>query len=275
VLPGIRAVEKEDLSMQKEKSIEESVVMAMDGSDVAIFPFLPYILQDIWEIGSNPDIVVALLRKHVEAPSRLKVLDLGCGKGAVSIRIAKEFRCVCVGIDAIKEFVDEAKNKAEEYGVQQLCRFEVGDIREKIENLTGFNAVILGSIGPVLGDYFQTLIKLEKCIVDDGLILIDDGYIQNDSTFSHPFVSKRKVVLEQISNAGMKLIDEVIIGKDFIKKTNDLIYGKLKERCKELIEKYPDKSPVFNEYIKRQQEENAALEGKIVCATMIIKNAEN
>jgi len=33
-------------------TIEESVVIAMDGSDTGIFPFLPFILQDLWEIGS-------------------------------------------------------------------------------------------------------------------------------------------------------------------------------------------------------------------------------
>jgi cyclopropane fatty-acyl-phospholipid synthase-like methyltransferase len=247
----------------------------MDGSDVALYPFLPYILQDIWELGSDPEIVIALIRKHVSDPSCLKVLDLGCGKGAVSIRIAKAVRCICVGIDAVEGFIDEAKTIAKEYGVQQLCQFEVGDIREKVKSATGFNVIILGSIGPVFGDYFQTLVTLEKCIVDDGLILIDDGYIQNNSTYSHPYVSKRAVILKQVSDAGMRLIDEFIIGKDSIKKSDDMILGKLETRCKELIEKYPEKSHLFNEYLKRQKEENAALEGEIVCATMIIKKVKN
>jgi len=34
--------------MEKIKSIEESVVTAMDGTSDELFPFLPYILQDLW-----------------------------------------------------------------------------------------------------------------------------------------------------------------------------------------------------------------------------------
>ncbi len=43
------------------KSIEESVVTAMDGTDIELFHFLPYILQDLWEIGADPDVIISLL----------------------------------------------------------------------------------------------------------------------------------------------------------------------------------------------------------------------
>ena len=33
------------------RSLEESVVTAMDGTNKKLFPFLPYIFQDIWEMG--------------------------------------------------------------------------------------------------------------------------------------------------------------------------------------------------------------------------------
>ena len=65
------------------KSLEESVVIAMDGSDPELFPFLPYIMQDLWEIGSDPETIIRLIRKHADKPAGMKVLDLGCGKGAV------------------------------------------------------------------------------------------------------------------------------------------------------------------------------------------------
>jgi len=34
------------------KTLEESIATAMDAQDTAIVPFLPYILQDFWEIGT-------------------------------------------------------------------------------------------------------------------------------------------------------------------------------------------------------------------------------
>lgn len=71
------------------QSLEESVVKAMDGSDNELFAYLPYILQDIWEFGADPDAIVQLIEKHCTDYHKLKILDLGCGKGAVSVKTAK------------------------------------------------------------------------------------------------------------------------------------------------------------------------------------------
>lgn len=253
------------------KTLEESVVTAMDGSESELFPFLPYILQDLWEIGASPKVIIELIRKHMNNYSNLKILDLGCGKGTVSIKLAKEFNCTCSGIDAIKEFISDANKKAKEFGVDHLCRFEVDDIRERIKVLTQFDIIILGAIGPVFGDYYSTLTILSKCLNQNGIIIIDDGYIENDSDYAHPLMQKKKIILQQIKDSGMQLIDEVIIKKDEIKDSDDYIFKNLKKRCNELIKKYPDRGKLFENYIKKQEEENNILETKVVCLTMLIR----
>lgn len=250
-------------------TIEESVVMAMDGTDSNIFPYLPYILQDLWEIGASPEVVLKLIKKHTTDHSNLNVLDLGCGKGAVLIKLAKELNCQCHGIDAVKEFINEAKYKAKKYNVEEYCFFERDDIRIRIPDLKDYDIIILGSIGPVLGDYYSTLTKVSKCIKDSGLIVIDDGYINDESEYSHPLVEKRSVILEQVSNAGMKLINEIIINKDEIKESDDYIHRNIKRRCQELIEKHPDIKNIFIDYIRKQEEENGAIETKMICSTML------
>jgi len=110
------------------KTVGESVVSAMEGIDSELFPYLPYILQDIWEIRSDPEFIIDLIKKGKENPAELKVLDLGCGKGAVSIKLPHKLNCRCVGIDAVKEFIDEANKRAKEYNVASLCKFITGDI---------------------------------------------------------------------------------------------------------------------------------------------------
>ncbi len=35
------------------RTLEESVVASMDGTESELFPFLPYILQDLWEFGAQ------------------------------------------------------------------------------------------------------------------------------------------------------------------------------------------------------------------------------
>lgn len=252
------------------QSLEDSVVRALDGTDPEIFPYLPYILQDLWEIGSSPETIIELIKKHKKITNSLHVLDLGCGKGAVSVKIAKELQCRCYGIDAVSEFIEYADLKAIEFGVESLCRFEVGDIRIKINELNSFDVIILGSIGPVLGNYYQTLISLSKCTKADGIIIIDEGYIDIDDMFSHPFVQKKDEMLKQISEAGMQLTYEVIFNRNENENQDRVILDRLTDRCNELIKMHPEKRALFENYIRKQEHETELLETKITCSTMVI-----
>lgn len=250
------------------KSLEDSVVRALDGTDPEIFPYIPYILQDLWEIGSSPETIIELIKKHKKITNSLHVLDLGCGKGAVSVKIAKELQCRCYGIDAVSEFIEYADLKAIEFGVESLCRFEVGDIRTKINELNSFDVIVLGSIGPVLGNYYQTLLSVSKCLNIGGIIIIDEGYIDNDSSFSHPLILKKDEILKQISEAGMQLTDEVIFNRN--ENQDRVILDRLTDRCNELIKMHPEKRALFENYIRNQERETELLEAKITCSTMVI-----
>lgn len=253
------------------KTIEESVVTAMDGSDKELFPYLPYILQDLWEIGADPDAIIKLIKKHCNRTAELKVLDLGCGKGAVSVKVSQKLGCTCYGIDAIPEFVEFARQKATEFKVNHLCKFETGDIREKVKKLPAYDVVILGAIGPVFGDYFSTLSTLAHCIHEHGIFIIDDGYIRDDSEFNHPLMCKKADLLQQLEKAGMQLVEDAIMDSDDIKDTDDYIFDNLKKRCYELIKKFPDKQALFLDYIKKQEIENDVLENRVIGTTMVIK----
>lgn len=134
-----------------------------------------------------------------------------------------------------------------------------------------FDIIILGSIGPVLGDYYDTLSTIKKSMNKNGLIILDDSYIEDDSNYTHQSIHKREIVLKQISDAEMGLIEEMKIQEDEIKESNYYIFENLKMRCDELIEKYPDKKELFLNYIKQQEDENEVLETKVVCSTMVIK----
>ena len=256
------------------KSLEESVVTAMDGSKKELFTFLPYILQDLWEIGSDPEVIIELVERHAHNHSSLSVLDLGCGKGAVCIKMAKVYHCTCLGIDGLPEFIAEAQNKAKEFGVDHLCQFQAGDIREDVNKLPLFDVIILGSIGPVFGDYYTTLTTISKCLTPEGLIIIDDGYIADDSDFTPPMIQKRGTILQQIKDVGMQLVDEVIIGKDDIATSDAYIFENLKKRCQELVHKHPEKRMLFENYLREQEEENEVLETKVICSTMVIRKKQ-
>jgi ubiquinone/menaquinone biosynthesis C-methylase UbiE len=252
------------------KTLEESIATAMDSQDATIVPFLPYILQDFWEIGTPSDAVINLVQKHYKNHSTLNVLDLGCGKGAVSVKLAAALKCNCYGIDGIPEFIETSKEKAREYGAGKLCRFEVGDIREKINILDKFDIIILGAIGQVFGNYYTTLITLLKHLTLEGIIIINDAYIEDSNTFQHPAILHRQEILRQMEQVGMELVDE------FTSEYNEF-YDSAKEmenivrRCEELKTKYPEKFSLFENYIQNQTVEYDVLENDVVGSIMVLK----
>ena len=72
------------------------------------------------------------------------LLDLCCGNGRISICMAlKGFKAV--GIDISRSFIEDAKRKAEEYGVSSFVKFFEGDVRklrEIIKMKEPFNVVV-------------------------------------------------------------------------------------------------------------------------------------
>jgi ubiquinone/menaquinone biosynthesis C-methylase UbiE len=271
------------------KTLEESIAVAMDMQDTAIVPFLPYILQDFWDLGTPPEIVINLVQKHcvgvtlcaqaknlspenrVENIRPLQILDLGCGKGATSVKLAATLNCNCLGIDGISEFIEIAKEKAREYRVEKLCRFEAGDIREKIKTLGRFDVIVLGAIGQVFGNYYTTLTTLSKHLAPNGIIIINDAYIEDSSTFQHPVILLRRELLAQTEQAEMELIGDytdVASGEEYTEQ-----FESIEKRCKELIAKYPEKTALFENYIQIQADEYDMFENDIICSIMVFKKS--
>jgi ubiquinone/menaquinone biosynthesis C-methylase UbiE len=262
------------------KTMEESITLAMECQNAAILPFLPYILQDMWEMGTPPEIVISLVQKHCKNYSDLTVLDLGCGKGAVSVKLAAALKCSYFGIDGISDFVETAKTKAKEYGVDALCRFEAGDIREKIKELGQFDVIILGAIGPVFGDYEATLTTLSKHITKDGIIIINDAYIDDSDSFhllknpTYSSIMLRTELLKQVGQTEMELIDENASNYDEFA-DGDQEMKNIAIRCGELKTKYPKKTALFEKYEQEQNDGYDDLKNVVDGAVMVFKKKRN
>lgn len=256
------------------KTLEECVANAMDMDDTELLPFLPYILQDFTEIGTSAEVVLGLIRKNLAPGPGLSVLDLGCGKGTVCVKLAEEMGCRCLGIDAIPEFIVEAGFLARRHAVDSLCRFETGDIRVAIDRLGRFDIIVLGAIGPVFGDYFETLSRIEPHMAEGGAIVIDDGHVPEGGDSQHPRVLPRRVALEQIDRAGMRIVNEVL--RDGLGSLSEAYNEELEHiirRCGELAERHPERRSLFESYVATQRAEYEALETCLTCVTMLITRA--
>jgi 2-polyprenyl-3-methyl-5-hydroxy-6-metoxy-1,4-benzoquinol methylase len=252
--------------------VEEKLAKSLTAESTDLIPYLPYLLQDLWELGSSPKDIIEMILKYVQITEKTRVLDLACGKGAVSVQVAKALGCRVRGIDIIPEFIDFAEKKAKEYGVANLCEFEVGDIIKAVKVEKDYDIVILGAVGDVLGNPEETIQRLKSTVKKGGYIFIDDAYGNDDSDSGY---LNREKWLMFIQSAGVKLIDERFNEEDEIKSINDEQQSFILRRANELIEKHPDRAYLFESYINSQLAECDELENEISGVTMLLRLEPN
>lgn len=252
------------------EDLRKCVSESLDSFDLELFPHLPYILQDLWSFGADPETMQKLIADHIKE-EKLKVLDLGCGKGAVSIPLAESLKCEVTGIDAIPEFISEAILYSKKYGVQDLCRYEVDDIREAIKSTKGFHVVILGAIGPVLGNLQETLTRLKTVLNRPGYVLLDDGYLEDDSKAAYTRALRKSEFYRQIAAAGYHIVQEDLFTKADIEEYDLFVLNSIRKRVHELIIRHPEKKELFLGYLKTQEEETDVMENQLITGTFLFE----
>jgi cyclopropane fatty-acyl-phospholipid synthase-like methyltransferase len=255
------------------KTLEESIIAAMELPNSGLVRHLSYIFQDWWELGSSPDEIIKIIKKFKTNYSDLNVLDLGSGKGAVSIKISSELKCNCFGIDGIDDFVNFSNNKAKEYSLENICTFETNDIRTRIKSLKSYDIILLMAIGPVFGDYFETLTELSSHLSSDGLFIINDAYVENNCNKDYPNIFRETEITDQVNKAGMELIYQITINEiSGTRQKYENEYNNIRKRCVELAEKYPEDKEMFFKYEKKKKREYEILREEIVPAIFVIRN---
>ena len=222
----------------------EKLAKSLTADTTDIIPFLPYLLQDLWELGSSGQEMRELLQRHVPVTAGFTALDLGCGKGAVSVTLAKGLGIRCKGIDLIGDFINEAREKAIEHGVDGLCEFAVGDIKQAVLHEQNYDLVIFGAVGDVLGDRPETIRALMSAIRPGGYILLDDGYLSADGDCAllfdgeYPTFDEWRAMFEK---GGLQLI-AYSPAED--RPNDDRDFECISQRAQELITEYPPSGDV-------------------------------
>jgi len=226
---------------------------------------MPYLLQDLWALGSSVDDIIRLIAELNLPPETTRILDLGCGKGAVLIRLAKTFGFQVLGIDAMLPFLEEANHKARAYKVAHLCKFESADIRQFTSIPHDFDVVILASLGGLFGSLKKTVGILRSQIRADGYIIIDDGYLKSGSRLlrkGYWHYKNHQASLKALTSFG-DLVRREINTSEFNKEINREYLQVLIHRGLELAEQHPELEEEVQSYIEQQKQECTVIEEKI------------
>ena len=249
----------------------DKLAKSLTADTTDIIPFLPYLLQDLWELGSSGQEMLVLLRRYIPITTSFTALDLGCGKGAVSVTLAKALGIHFKAIDLIGDFIREACEKAAEYGVDGLCEFAVGDIKQAVRSERNYDLAIFGAVGDVIGDRAETLRAIMSAIRPGGYILLDDGYrlADDDSTLlfdgEYPTLTEWQELYEK---SGLLLL-AYSPAED--RPNDDRDFECISQRAQELIREYPQHREMFEHYAQNQRDEYADLAQRVIGVTFLLQ----
>ncbi len=235
-----------------------------------LLPHLPHLLVDLHELGSHPRVITGLLHplRHGAV-----VLDLGCGKGAVALCLARERGFQVLGVDLFAPFVEEAQRRAEAEGLAHLCRFEVADLREALRRFSGVDVAVYAAVGNVLGNLETCVALLRGAVHPGGLIVVDHGFLCG-TPIERPgyedYVSHGEA-LRQLTAFGDSLEAEVLISPEELRRTNRRNTSLISRRVEELSEKRPELTPALEAYLENQRVECETLETRTTEAVWLLK----
>lgn len=155
----------------------ESVKQSLELSSHRLIDFLPYLYQDFSELGTNTGYMMELIDELQKTELGKRVLDLCCGKGVSLISLAKQYDWHGIGIDAVEDFIEQAKIDAASKRVKNQTEFVRQDIADFLKhNRELFDVIVFPASTDVLGDITESLDTLSKHLSDDGFVLVESDY---------------------------------------------------------------------------------------------------
>lgn len=254
------------------KTLAGEVAFAMEAPE-CLLPHLPFLLQDLPSLSGAEDEVVEVL-EEIGFPKGGSVLDLGCGRGDIAIRVARAFDAEVTGVDGHAPFVEIARQSARDAGLEQRCNFTAADLREPLAQSARYDAVLMIAVGPLLGDSAETVRRLRSVVRDGGWILIDDGYLEDDAP---PTADYEGYLAREVMEAGLTGSGDTIVARRTQgpagKRFNRLALETIPRRAAALAERHPELEEAIDQYVERQVQEVALMEGPVVPALWAIRKA--
>ena len=253
--------------------LARSVLTSLDGTDPRLFPYSPELLQDLDDLGAAPALIEQLLSRQADLPVQARVLDLGCGKGSVALRLLHRHPWTALGLDGMPAFVGRARARAEALGLSERCRFEVADIRTWAGE-GRFEVIVLGAVGPVLGDIGTTLRRLDAWLAPGGRVVKDEVYLPDGASCRNATYSQtRSELMASIAGAGFCILAEARETGDRWTDDHRAMFEAIRARAEALARRHPEDRSLFEAYVANQAQEFEILEQEVVDVTLLVGRA--
>lgn len=253
------------------RSEQEMVAYALE-IDPALLPFVPELLADLDELGSDTELIVATLRE-LRLPKTARVLDLGCGKGTTAIEIAGTLNLEVIGVDLFAPFVELCGERARRAGVANRCSFRCADILKLAGEIEPVDVAIFAALGDVLGPLDETIGVIRQLVKPGGYMIISDDYLEEEAPTSLPsydeYVSHEET-LRRLQSHG-DVVEREIIEPDSEEEEDE---GAL-IRCRAVVlaEKHPELAEALRQFADDQDRAYAYIAEHLVAAIWVLRRA--
>ena len=242
---------------------------SLDLQDKEMEKYIPYVLQDLWELGSIPDYIYQLIDNHVDTNRLKKIIDFGCGKGAVLIYLAKRLNFQGIGIDIVPEFIESANKHSIENSASDRLEFASMNLLGVIDRPEKYDIVIYGYDSGILGDVYTSINRLQNCISDSGYLILEIAFTPDNKAKIEGLPTETEL-LEQLDKSGLEAIDKICWEKEKIRKINNKNNILIIKRIEELKKSNPEQTQIFERYMSNQIDECKLIENEMICSTWIL-----
>ncbi len=265
---------------QATSSVAKQVAASLD-APLAALPLLGELFADLWALGSAPRRIANWL--HVAGLRRShRVLDLGCGKGAVAVGLARRFGCRVLGVDALPPFIASARESAKRHGVAELCRFEVADASRFVRRLRAgrlrakgralwdqahFDVSMMVSLWPAE----RAARALAPLTRPGGLIVIDDA-VSIESARRRglpPTAAHMRVVFASL---GLQVLREHVSTRSETARRDVSLYSRIAARGRRIARRDPRSRAIIAMCLRRQREAIRVLAGPLRPAMWLLRH---
>jgi len=180
-----------------------------DGRFIGEFEEMYRDVEDPWHIGNATsfqyDLVLSLIRRHGICRQPCQVMDIGCGKGAFTLRLKDALpEAHILALDISQTAIAAARESIQARGIE----FRVMDVRKEYRHLSGaYNLVLMSQIAwYILPELRPILHHLTMNLLGNGgyLLLNQAFYRDDEQTYGKEILS---TVEELVGMVDLPLVD--------------------------------------------------------------------